>query len=92
MTKEVFCVSADFNQDLGYIAVALIDREIFIYKVKMSGTKVNMINCFSFHVKFASSSAVSTINIEKYVTNSRPIIIIGSQSGEIVIYYLDIND
>ncbi len=38
---------------------------------------------------FASGAAASCLQIERFVTNGRPIICIGSALGDIAVYYLD---
>ena len=48
-----------------------------------------MVELFSFYVKFASKAAVSTLCLDHYVTDGRPIICLGSQIGDISIYYID---
>ena len=71
------------------LAIALIDREIKIYHVKQSGTKINLVESFSFSVTFPTGSAASCLQIERFVTNGRPIVCVGSAIGDIGIYYLD---
>jgi hypothetical protein len=71
------------------LAIALIDGEIKIYHVKQSGTKINLVESFSFFVTFSSGSAASCLQIERFVTNGRPIVCVGSPTGDIGIYYLD---
>jgi len=90
--KAVYAVAADFNSELGLLAIALIDREIKLYKIKQNGTKIRLEEHFSFQVKFPSHAPVTALHIEKYVTNGRPIICLGSQLSEIMIYYLDGED
>lgn len=48
-----------------------------------------MVESFSFYAKFPGKAAVSALCLDHYVTDSRPIICIGSQQGDIAIYYLD---
>lgn len=42
--------ACDYNQSVGLLAIALIDREVKIYNIKYTGTKTNIINVFSFYV------------------------------------------
>ena len=70
---------------MGLLAISLIDREIKVYKVKQNGAKVSFIEHLSFHAKFI----ITCLCIERYVSNSRPILCMGSKSGEIQIFYLD---
>lgn len=44
---------------------------------------------FSFYVKFPGKSAVSALCLSHYVTDCRPILCVGSQKGDIGIYYID---
>jgi hypothetical protein len=44
---------------------------------------------FSFHAKFPNGGAVASLHIDKFVTNGRPIICLGSLNGDIAVYYLD---
>lgn len=71
------------------MALALIDKEVKIYKIKQTGSKISLEEFFSFYVSFHSGGAVSCLQIERYITNGRPIICMGSQLGDIAIYYLD---
>ena len=91
LTKEVYCIGVDYHKELGYIAVALVDREVSIFRVKNNANKVSIINCSKFRAHLPNKSTISSINIEKYVTNGRPILIIGSFHGDIIIYQLAID-
>jgi hypothetical protein len=33
-TKSVYALCATFNEELGYLALSLIDREIKVYRIK----------------------------------------------------------
>lgn len=49
-----------------------------------------MVEEFSFYAKFPGKAVtVSALCLDHYVTDSRPIICLGSQLGDIAIYYLD---
>ena len=74
------------------MGLALIDRQVLIYYLKQNGTRINLMEQFSFYVNFPNKGSVSSLSIEQYVTNGRPIICIGSQNGDIAIYYLDGKD
>ena len=71
------------------LAIALIDKEVKIYNLKQSGTKISLVEQFSFIVHFSSDTAASFIYLERYVTNGRPIVCIGTFFGDIALYYLD---
>lgn len=74
------------------MGLALIDRQVLIYYIKQNGTKIGLEEQFSFYVNFPNKGSVSSLSIEQYVTNGRPIICLGSQNGDIAIYYLDGKD
>lgn len=92
-TKEIYTVAADFylspNGEKALVALALIDQQVLIYQVKQSGVKVSLVEQFSFYVKFPGKAAVSALSLDHYVTNQRPIVCLGSQLGDIAIYYVD---
>ena len=81
--------AVDYNEKIGLLALALIDKEVKIYKIRQQGTKNALCELFSFFTYFPSGAATSCLQIEKFVTNGRPIICLGSQMGDIAIYYLD---
>ena len=100
-TKAIYTVSADFAEDMeitgerdkvGVMGLALIDRQVLVYFLKQNGTKINLIEQFSFYVHFPNKGSVSSLSIERYVGNGRPIMCLGSQNGDIAIYYLDGKD
>ena len=98
-TKAIYTVSADFqlikpgtDEEVGIMGLALIDRQVLVYYIKQNGTKINLMEKFSFYVNFPNKGSVSSLSIEQYVSNGRPIICIGSQNGDIAIYYLDGRD
>lgn len=51
--------------------------------------KISLVELFSFYAKFPGKAAVSALCLDHYVTDRRPIICIGSQNGDVAIYYLD---
>jgi hypothetical protein len=89
--KEVYCVSVDYHEELQYVAVALVDREVYIYKAKQAGNKVGFHTIFSFRANIPNGATISTISVEKYVTNGKPILILGTFSGDVLIYWLTID-
>lgn len=91
-TKAVYALHADYNEEFGLLAIALIDREVKVYFVKQSGAKISLREFYSFYAKFPNGEAVSCLHIEKFVTNGRPIICLGSLCGNIAVYYLDATD
>jgi len=56
-----------------------------VYKLKQQGTRLGLIEQFAFRSRFT----VTSLHIEQYVTNSRPILCLASDQSEIAIYYLD---
>jgi hypothetical protein len=46
----VHVTACDYNQSIGLLAIALIDREVKIYSIKHTGTKTVVLNEFSFYV------------------------------------------
>jgi len=48
-----------------------------------------MVEQFSFFARFPGKAAVSALCLDHYVTDSRPIICLGSQLGDVAVYYLD---
>ena len=48
-----------------------------------------MVELFSFYAKFPKQACISSLCLDHYVTDSRPIICVGSQHGDIAIYYVD---
>ncbi|MFO0118330.1 MAG: hypothetical protein ACK521_12225 [bacterium] len=46
---------------------------------------------FSFRANIPNGATISTINIEKYVTNGKPILILGTFQGDVLIYWLNID-
>lgn len=85
----MFVAACDFNEQLGLLAIALIDREIKIYFIKQNGTNIGLVEHFSFKVKYYD---VSCLHLEKYVMNGKPILCCGTQTGEILVYYIDWDD
>jgi len=84
-TKSVYTLCATFNEELHLLALSLIDKEIKVYRVKQNGSKVSFVEHFSFHARYTTTC----ICIERCVANSRPILCMGSEGGEVQIYYLD---
>lgn len=84
-TKSVYAICATFSEELGLLALALIDKEIKLYKIKQNGSKINFVEYFSFHARYYTTCMAIANNVE----NSRPILCMGSMSGKMQIYYLD---
>jgi len=84
-TKSVYCMCAAYNEELGLLALSLIDKEIKIYRIKQNGSKVHFVEHFSFHAKYYTTCMF----MERCVSNSRPILCMGSNTGEIQIFYLN---
>jgi hypothetical protein len=80
---------ASYHPGLNLLAIALIDKEIKIYKLKQNGSKVVFTDLFSFHIKHPANFTVTCLHIEQYVVNSRPILCVGSTQGDIAVFYLD---
>ena len=77
-TKAVHVTAVDYNEKIGLLALALIDKEVKIYQIRQQGTKNALCEHFSFFTYFPSGAATSCLQIEKFVTNGRPIICLGS--------------
>ena len=60
-----------------------------VYEVKQSGVKIRMKESLSFYCRFPGKAPISALCLDHYVTNERPIICLGSQMGDIAIYYVD---
>lgn len=73
------------------MAVALIDREVYVYKAKQQGNKIGFVSIFSFRAVLPNNGTISSISIEKYVTNGQPILILATFAGDILIYWLKID-
>jgi hypothetical protein len=71
----VFCVGVDYNEELQYVAVALVDREINIYRAKQTGNRINFITVYSFRAKLPSNSSISCISLEKYVKGATMLVV-----------------
>lgn len=84
-TKSVYCMCAAYNEELGLLALSLIDKEIQIYRIKQNGSKVQFVPHSSFDAKYYTTC----MYMERCVANSRPILCMGSNTGEIQIYYLN---
>ena len=84
-TKAVYAMCCAFSEELGLLALSLIDREIKIYRIKQNGAKISFIEHMSFHAKYI----ITCICISRCASNSRPILCMGSKSGDIQIYYID---
>lgn len=84
-TKSVYCMCAAYNEELGLLALSLIDKEIQIYRIKQNGSKVHFVPHSSFDAKYYTTCMF----MERCVANSRPILCMGSNTGEIQIYYLN---
>lgn len=72
------------------VAVALVDREIYIYKVKKTGNKTGFVCIAQFRATLSKNSIISSICIEKYV-KGQPILIVGTFHGDIRVYEIEID-
>lgn len=84
-TKAVYTLCATYSEELNILALSLIDKEIKVYRVKQNGAKINFLEHISFHAKYI----ITCICVELCASTSRPILCMGSKSGDIQIYYLD---
>ena len=82
--KECYAMCADYNEELGYLAVCLIDRQVILYKLKV-GQKVQ----FAEFLKFWPPHLATCCSIERGVSDSRPILVMGCKDGYVQIYYID---
>ena len=89
VNKQINCTALDFNKELGLLAISLIDKEIKIYQFKESttGKTLELVEFKSFFLKFQAPA--TCLSIQKYAKNSRPILCIGSNLGDVGVYYLD---
>lgn len=94
-TKDVhvvavdYCMSDDTSKKDSLMAIALIDRQVIIYQLKQTGGKIQLVELKSFYAKFSSGAPITALCLDWYVTNTRPIVCIGSQKGEIQIFFVD---
>lgn len=51
-TKAVNVTACGFNDSVGLLALALIDKEVKIYNLKQNGSKIGIEEIFSFYVSF----------------------------------------
>lgn len=70
--------------------MALVDREIYIYKVKKTGNKIGFVCIAQFRAKLPNNATISSLCIEKYV-KGQPILIVGTFQGDIRIYEIEID-
>ena len=83
-------MGVDYNEELQCVAVALVDREIHIFRAKQTGNRISFVTVFSFRAKLPSNSAISCISLEKHVKGAT-MLIVGTFQGDIRIYDLDID-
>ncbi len=86
--KNVYTVCATFNNELNFLAVSFIDQRIKIYKGNQNGLKFRFEEWGQLYSKFI----VTCMSIARAVSNSKPILVMGSKCGHIEIYYLDSNN
>lgn len=72
------------------MAVALVDREVHIYKAKQTGNRISFVTVYSFRAKLPNNSTISCINLEKYVKGAT-MLVVGTFQGDIRIYELEID-
>jgi hypothetical protein len=70
---------------MGIFAISLIDKELKVYKIKQHGTRLQFLELYNFKTKHT----VSCLHIDRYATDRRAILCIGTHKGEIFVYYLD---
>ena len=84
-TKKIHCSFACFHKETKTLVIALIDKEIKVYRIKENGSRITVEPRFSFYVKHT----VTYLEIEKYIVNDKIILIAGTEVGKIEIYYID---
>ena len=84
-TKKIHCSFAWFHKETKTLVIALIDKEVKVYKIKENGSRITVEYRFSFYVKHT----VTYLEIEKYIVNDMIILIAGTEDGKIEIYYID---
>jgi len=72
--KAVYVTASNYNEELGILALVLIDKEIKIYYIRQNGTSINLIEHFSFKTKFD----ISCIHLDRHVLDGKPILICGT--------------
>ena len=65
--------------------IALIDKEVKIYRVKENGNRINLEHRFSFYIK----NIATYMEITRYIVNDKLILIVGTDVHKIEIYYID---
>ena len=50
--KAVYVTASHYNEELGLLAIVLIDREVKIYYIKQNGSSMGLEEHFSFKTKF----------------------------------------
>lgn len=94
--KEVYCVGVDYYQRKDgeyWVAVALVDRVVYIYKAKRFGSKIGFVSIANFRIDLKdkpSPSMISNISLDENVTGT-PLLFVGSFQGEIKIYEIQID-
>ena len=94
MQKNVSCVAADFLQGSdpknSYFCLSLIDKQILVYYIKQTGSRYQLEELFSFYVKLPTRiGLITTLSLARNAQNFRPILCLGSDQGDIFVYYLD---
>lgn len=85
MHKNIYSIAATYHEEMGILALALIDRELRIYKLKQNGHKFHFHQLYSFKTK----DTVAQMDLQRYATNQRAMLFLGSHKGDVSIYYLD---
>lgn len=83
--KKIHSSFAWYHKETKTLAIALIDREIKIYKIKENGSRITVEPRFSFYAKHT----VTYMQIGRYIVNDKVILIIGTDIGKIEVYYID---
>ena len=77
--KAVYVTASHYNEELGLLAIVLIDREVKIYYIKQNGSSMGLEEHLSFKTKFD----ISCIHLDRYVMDGKPILVCGTQLGMI---------
>lgn len=83
--KKIHVSFTCFDKITKTLVVALIDKEVKIYRVKENGSRISLEHRFSFYVK----NIVTYMEITRFIVNDYLILIVGTNCGKVEIYYID---
>ena len=83
--NKIHVSSTCFDKKTKTLVIALIDKEVKIYRVKENGSRINLEHRFSFYIK----NIATYMEITRYIVNDKLILIVGTDVHKIEIYYID---